>query len=404
MIEELEETQHATVVASLFDEQGKQMVGHARTRLASWRVPASWADADDIVQTACVKVLATPRPIRHVRAYLYRVIEREVDLAAKRYRAARRDDAAGGDELFAVKLAARHPDVCDAAAERTDLSAALRALPPQQRTAVFYSKVMGLTQAETAQAMGKNSGTVATHVSRAVTALKISLGVVCIVLVGATAAWLGAIRRTADPAAGGEVPPGAGGLLGVWVIVLAGVAVLLGAGCAVVKYRPRPPLLLSPERLGTWILWRLGNVVRRWLGRGVPKTRKAPASGEPQIAADPTALRPQVVDRAAEHRPLDRMSDVTPMPTKSEQQPARADPQQFLEKGACAETDDGSTPHFDALKAAPLLGGGLVLALTSDAHGFMEDIGTYAAALLCLIGVVKLRPRRRKHKDRAPGG
>jgi RNA polymerase sigma-70 factor (ECF subfamily) len=343
VIEELAETPHATMVASLFDEQGGRMVGHARTRLLSWGIPASWADAEDVVQTACVKVLAAPRPIRHVRAYLYRVIEREADLAAKRYCAAHRDE--GGDELSVAEPVAQQSDVCDAVAERTDLLKALRALPRQQRTAVLYSKVMGLTQAETAQAMGKNAGTVATHVSRALTALKVSLGAVCIVLVGVTAAWLGAVRRAADPAAGGEGPSAAAGLLGAWVVVLAGAVLLLGAAWAFVRYPFWSLVVLSAKGLASSVLRCVSAVTSRWRERGGPKRRGSTGSERPAAADRLTArLRQEATDRIAEQRRLDRVNGVAPMSPEDEREYARVVIAQLLEDHARAEIAAGRMP------------------------------------------------------------
>ncbi|GAA3502721.1 hypothetical protein GCM10019016_098300 [Streptomyces prasinosporus] len=346
MVEGPGETRHATAVAALLDEQGGRMVGHARTRLASRGVPGSWADAEDVVQTACAQVLATSRPIRHVRAYLYRVIEREVDRAAKRYRAAHRDEARGGDGLFVVEPAARDPDVCDAVAERTDLSAALRALPPQQRTAVLCTKVIGLTQAETARAMGKNAGTVATHVSRAVTALKVSLGAVCIVLVGVTAAWLGAAGRAADPAAGGGAPPAAAGLLGAWGAALAGAALLLGVAWAVVRYPLRSPSPLGPKRFAASVLRRLVAVATRWWERDGPNTRGSAAGSERPTSGErlTARFRRETADRIAAQRRSDQVNGVTPMSTEDERRYARAVMAQILENHARAEIVAGRAP------------------------------------------------------------
>ena len=337
------EAPHAVAMASLFDEQGGRMVGHARTRLVSWGVPASWADAEDVVQTACVKVLATSQPIRHVRAYLYRAIEREADLAAKRYRAAHRDEGAG--ELLEAEPASPRPDLCDTVAERTDLLEALRALPRQQRTALLYSKVMGLTQAETAQAMGRNAGTVATHVSRALAALKISLGAVCIVLVGVTAAWLGAVRRAADPAAGGEVAPGAEGLLGAWAVALAGAVLLLAAAWLLVRHPPWPQVVHRAKRLVSWLRRRLSTVTDR-RREGGSKLRASTSSSERPSAGDQLTarLRQEAADRIAEQRRLDEVNGVSPMSVQDEQHYARAVIAQLLENHARAEIAAGRVP------------------------------------------------------------
>ena len=54
---------------------------------------------------------------------------------------------------------------------------AVRALPEQQRTAVWLSVACGFTHAETAEAMGISRTAVGTHVTRAMTRLRSELGV-----------------------------------------------------------------------------------------------------------------------------------------------------------------------------------------------------------------------------------
>ncbi|MGQ4374780.1 hypothetical protein ACN6K9_001651 [Streptomyces sp. SAS_267] len=53
----------------------------------------------------------------------------------------------------------------------------------------------------------------------------------------------------------------------------------------------------------------------------------------------------------------------------------------------------------EMLRAAPLIAGALLLALSTDAQGLVGDIGTYAAELLSLIGLITLRPRRSRRSN-----
>ncbi|MGW3312079.1 hypothetical protein ACWDG9_36475 [Streptomyces sp. NPDC001073] len=53
----------------------------------------------------------------------------------------------------------------------------------------------------------------------------------------------------------------------------------------------------------------------------------------------------------------------------------------------------------EMLRATPLIGGTLILALSTDAPGLAGDICTYTAELLALIGLITLRPRRSKRDN-----
>lgn len=57
------------------------------------------------------------------------------------------------------------------------LGAAMRALPTQQRSAVWLVHACGWTYAETAEALGVSASAVGTHVSRAMDRLRTDLGV-----------------------------------------------------------------------------------------------------------------------------------------------------------------------------------------------------------------------------------
>ncbi|MEV6055208.1 RNA polymerase sigma factor [Streptomyces sp. NPDC052107] len=239
---------HAEAVEALVAERFGQLVGYARKRLRAFDVPPAWLDAEDVVQNALASVLARSEPVEMLRPYVFTVIRNEAWHAAQRYRAGLGYGCRDAD----VQLEAAGPavDPCGAADRRLDVQAALSALPPQQRTAVFCTKVLGFTQADTAQAMGSAPGTVATHVSRAVVTLRVTLGALAVVLVGCTVAlvgrggqWLRSGPLPIDPSAGGDVGKALSSVPWQWWLVAATVLT------AVLAFRlwqrpvrlPRPP-------------------------------------------------------------------------------------------------------------------------------------------------------------------
>ena len=64
----------------------------------------------------------------------------------------------------------------DAAVLRVTLAQALRALPARQRDAVVLCYLVGLSEADTAEALGVAPGTVKSHLSRAVQHLRRAVG------------------------------------------------------------------------------------------------------------------------------------------------------------------------------------------------------------------------------------
>lgn len=189
-------------VAELVDERYEQMTRYAQKRLWAFDVPSAWAGAEDVVHNALENVLTCRAPIKNLRSYVYRVIENEARRAAQRYRASRAYRTWDADvRLEAAGVAV---DPWAAADLQLEMETALHALPTQQRAAFVCTKSLGLTQAETAQVMGKNPGTVATHVSRAIVTLKVVLGALAVVVASCAGRllWSG---RLIEPAAGPSV-------------------------------------------------------------------------------------------------------------------------------------------------------------------------------------------------------
>ncbi|MFF7130458.1 sigma-70 family RNA polymerase sigma factor [Streptomyces sp. NPDC008240] len=203
-MDEQQRAQRAQALAALVAERRGQMVARARAWLRNLGVPPSWADPEDVVHNALTSVLACPKPIEGLRPYVFKAIKNEAGHAARRYRGGQ--GYASLDADVQLETAAGAADACAAADLRLDLDAALTALPPQQRKSVWCNKALGLTQTETANVMGAAPGTVATHVSRAVKALRVTLGALLgVVLAAFTAAWVRTGTLPIEPAAAGDL-------------------------------------------------------------------------------------------------------------------------------------------------------------------------------------------------------
>ncbi|WP_331758837.1 sigma-70 family RNA polymerase sigma factor (plasmid) [Streptomyces sp. NBC_01544] len=278
---EQETAPHAEALSDLVDERYGLLVGYARKRLAALDVPPAWVDAEDVVQNALENVLVRAEPIEELRPYVFAVIKNEVRHAARRYRSG----LGYGSRDVDVQLEAADPAVhpCDGADLRLDLQAALHALPEQQRAAAFCTKVLGFTQEETAAVIKTAPGTVGTHVSRAMVALRATLGALGVALVAWGTAWLAGGTKEAIPAAGWEKVEAFD-----W-LKLAGVVVVLGIMAALWVYVSAPP----KEEARTW--WqRLGahmqQTTKHWTDSPWDRPLRA---DDPQ---DP-AIRPHVEDR-----------------------------------------------------------------------------------------------------------
>ncbi|GGV12309.1 hypothetical protein GCM10010260_58690 [Streptomyces filipinensis] len=262
---------HAEAMSALVAEGYGQLVGYASRRLRALDVPSAWADAEDVVQNALASVFAHGHSVEKLRPYVFTVIKNEARYAARRYRSG-------------LGYGARHPDVqleaagaaadpCSMTVLRLDLEAALSALPQQQRTAVLATKALGLTQAETAQAMGKTPGTVATHVSRAVATLKSALGALVLVLSGRAGYFVYMLligQRSVDPAAGG-LDSAFNAVFGprqalMWILgALAAALVFLWLGTASLKWLRRPNDITRRRAFREWL--RDSAVYREWKQR-----------------------------------------------------------------------------------------------------------------------------------------
>jgi RNA polymerase sigma-70 factor (sigma-E family) len=128
-----------------------------------------WHRADDLLQTALVKLyVAWPRVRRtgSEDAYVRRILVRAgIDESRRPWRRERATD----------ELPEQPAPEATGVEERAALFEALQALPPQQRAAVVLRHWLGLSVAETAAELGISEGTVKSHTSRGLAALRLTM-------------------------------------------------------------------------------------------------------------------------------------------------------------------------------------------------------------------------------------
>ncbi|MFH8470615.1 RNA polymerase sigma factor [Streptomyces sp. NPDC017991] len=212
-----------------------ELTGRAVKLLRQAQVPPSRLGADDVVQNAFVKALKTPDAIGQPRAYLHKIISRDVAAAGKRYRQQLEAEMTCGHDVLELGpyLDSDHARMVD---DRLALTAYLKELPLEQRRALYLTKGVGLTYQETADRLGKRPGTVAAQVSTALTRLVVLTAAACtagvaMVMIFATRELRPASKSPADPAQGYPPPaqPTYLGHSGTTWIALALLALALSA-------------------------------------------------------------------------------------------------------------------------------------------------------------------------------
>ena len=155
------------------DEEFSEYVRGAYPRLVrtAYLLCGNGAQAEDLVQDALARTyLAWPR-IKDkgaIDAYVRRAVVNQTTSWWRR--PARRERFVDPPERLA-------PDAGElGVVNRSALLPALRALSPGQRAAVVLRYVEDLTEAQTAQALGVSVGTVKSQTSRALAALRVTLG------------------------------------------------------------------------------------------------------------------------------------------------------------------------------------------------------------------------------------
>ena len=134
---------------------------------AAFRLLGNRAEAEDVAQEACARAcLRWGRLVRRGSAAPW-VVRVATNLAIDQYRRRRRAEAQTGD--------APRPVAADEG-RRVDLHRALEHLTNRQRDVVVLRYVVDLTEAETAEALGCAPGTVKSHATRGLAALRTALG------------------------------------------------------------------------------------------------------------------------------------------------------------------------------------------------------------------------------------
>ncbi|MFF8882844.1 RNA polymerase sigma factor [Streptomyces flaveolus] len=203
-----------------------ELLGYTRRALREAGVPEAYIDEEDVVHNAFAKAYRDPARVTQPRAYIYAVIRHEVlEHAARASRACSHTHAE-------PPLPAR--DCSEVAVARHDVHKALSDLPQQQRAAVWATKGLEWSQAEYAEDLGKGPGTVATHVSRAVAALKVALAVTA-ALTGVLFCGAGivTIKRYSAASQPGRPHPSLESLLEPFALPFACVAFAVGLAVAI---------------------------------------------------------------------------------------------------------------------------------------------------------------------------
>ena len=150
------------------DAEFSEFVRARRTHLRriAYAVCGDWHRADDLVQTALVKLyVAWPRVRRDGREEAYTrtiIVRSHIDETRRPWRRERPGDVP-------ADATARDPLPVE---EQDALFTALQALPTMQRKVVLLRHWLGLSVAETAAELAISQGTVKSHSSRALAALQ----------------------------------------------------------------------------------------------------------------------------------------------------------------------------------------------------------------------------------------
>jgi RNA polymerase sigma factor (sigma-70 family) len=143
---------------SLYRDRFEDMV-----RLAAM-LSGSRAVAEDVVQDAFANLYLRLDRVEHPESYLRRSV---VNGCTSRFRRHRREDLVD-TQVDLIALDASQSE------DRIDLERRLAALPPRQRAAVVLRVHLGLSEAETADALRCRPGTVGSLLHRALAALRIA--------------------------------------------------------------------------------------------------------------------------------------------------------------------------------------------------------------------------------------
>jgi RNA polymerase sigma-70 factor (sigma-E family) len=131
----------------------------------AYRLLGDRGEAEDVAQEACARAYSRWNTVRdHAEPWCVRVASNlALDLLRSRSRAVRRNERVAAESSYARGASAD---------DRLDLYAALAKLPKRQRESVVLRYLGDLSEAQTADLMGCSVGSVKTHSSRGIAALK----------------------------------------------------------------------------------------------------------------------------------------------------------------------------------------------------------------------------------------
>jgi RNA polymerase sigma-70 factor (sigma-E family) len=131
----------------------------------AYRLLGDRSEAEDVAQEACARTYSRWSSVRdHAEPWCVRVASNlALDILRARTRATRRNE-----RLRAIEMTTATHGVDD----RLDLYAALAKLPRRQRETVVLRYLGDLSEAQTADLIGCSVGSVKTHASRGLAALK----------------------------------------------------------------------------------------------------------------------------------------------------------------------------------------------------------------------------------------
>ncbi|MFN8037330.1 MAG: sigma-70 family RNA polymerase sigma factor [Acidimicrobiia bacterium] len=144
---------------------------HAAAYRAGYRLLGNREAAADVAQEACARALDRWRSVGGQSYTVAWVVRVATNLAIGQWRKQQRRDKLDPRDLVHDAFRAEHP-----VGDRLDLHRALAKLSKRQREVVLLRYVADLPEAEVAAALGCSAGSVKTHASRGLAALRAELG------------------------------------------------------------------------------------------------------------------------------------------------------------------------------------------------------------------------------------
>ncbi|HVT21861.1 MAG TPA: SigE family RNA polymerase sigma factor [Mycobacteriales bacterium] len=158
-----EESAATVAAAPTFEEVFPVLIRDAYR--VAYRLLGDRSEAEDVAQEACARAFSRWSSVRdHAAPWTVRVASNlALDLLRARTRAVKRNERIASEQTGAKGASTD---------DRLDLYAALSKLPRRQRESVVLRYLGDLSEAQTADIMGCSVGSVKTHASRGLSALR----------------------------------------------------------------------------------------------------------------------------------------------------------------------------------------------------------------------------------------